>query len=106
MPATAAAVLMKHAAQLHSAGFVAPPDKGAGVGLPQFHHVHLLPGPGLEHELEPEAEPGPVLEPELNQWLGLEAACELEPGLGLDPTVAKVLQAVVTSVEPFGDQKL
>ncbi|CAM6015199.1 unnamed protein product [Sphagnum balticum] len=82
-----AAVLTKHAAQLHSAGSVAPPNKGAGVGLPQFHHVHLLlvhvpahghepaqlqPGPGLEHELEPE--------PELNQWLDLSLHVSLNLG--------------------------
>ncbi|CAM6057190.1 unnamed protein product [Sphagnum tenellum] len=63
------------------------------------HGVNLQPGPGLEHEFEPEPEPGPALEPELNQWLGLEpayAAAEMQ----------QILQAVVTSVEPFGDQKL
>ncbi len=62
------------------------------VHVPAHGHepAQLQPGPGLEHELEPEPEPGPALEPELNQWLGLEPACELEPGLGLDPTVAKV----------------
>ncbi len=67
------------------------------VHVPAHGHepAQLQAGPGLEHELEPglehelEPEPGPALEPELNQWLGLEPPCELEPGLGLDPTVAK-----------------
>jgi hypothetical protein len=66
------------------------------VGVEKLVHVpahghepaQLQPGPGLEHELEPE--PGPALEPELNQWLGLELPCELEAELGLDPTFAKV----------------
>jgi hypothetical protein len=60
------------------------------VNVPAHGHepAQLQPRSGLEHE--PEPEPEPALEPEVNQWLGLEPACKLEPGLGLDPTVAKV----------------
>jgi len=38
----AVAVLMRPAEQLHTTGFIHPPDKDARVWFPQFHHLQHL----------------------------------------------------------------
>ncbi len=65
------------------------------VHVPAHEHAPAQLQPGLEHE------PVPVPVPELEQWLGLELACELEPGPGLDPAVAAV--AVVAAAVDADD---
>ncbi len=63
MPAVA--VPMKPAAQLHSAGFVAPPDKGAGALPPSVPPCPLAGLKALSHCWEPKPEEIPSANPEI-----------------------------------------